>query len=911
MKRKAALLLSIVLIITSCFFPADKALVKAGAEEEQLKASDLIDMDSLYGWADVSANGIDTTTGGGDVTPVIVSDRITLQQLASGKEPRVIVIDGSINVFGYLYVGSNKTIVGIDENATIVGEISISGQSNVIVSNLNIKGAWPVTMPEDGVDITNSHHIWMDHLNIWDAPDGNLDIKTGSDYITVSWCKFWYTDSSHDHRLSNLIGSGTGNDTTDMDKLNVTYHHNWFADKLNQRQPRLLYGKGHIYNNYYTSSESSYCIGVGCYAAALIENNYFKGSNNPHQFYKTDTFPANIVARGNEYDNTKGDRHTGYRSGGTKINIPDFDNPPYTYYLDDAEDIPAIVTENAGPRNVLEDGFLKTTQPLITPSADKDTETLPIETQKPYLSDNPITYDKETDTYTYNGQNTDGSNGAITIANPFKGLDLSEQPTYDSKGYPVWKNGVTFSYWVYIPSGGSDVPVFNFNLLNDRQLSVEDTIYNIRCREFDPDRKAYSLGTSSTYYSLSGKALTVLSNCGVYADCNPEYPVEGCYTISALGTIPAYPEGADPTDESQYVYLRFLGEGKYDSYIARFDEEGGENSKLEEVLVNGSLSLYASGSIGYMRDNKTGQSINPNMESYGNVKTIDAGSEFVYWGNGGSYTLKRNGIKTPTMNKKGEWHFVVTVIQNDWITTYMDGVELTDRYLSYYGYSLTSSENYYDYVNAKSYSFNNGYGPRIRYRTDSAVTKYAYTRNMLDMITDEDTVLCIGGLGCSASVFTQDSIKTQAGVMVKNVEAYPIAVAADCISEDDVLSYVGGYSIQGEELVELAPEETPTPTPTPVVTETPVPTPVVTDTPGPTDTVAPTDTATATPLTYELGDVDCNYSIDAADALLILKEAAALTELSDTEKLLADLNEDGYINADDALRVLKIAAKLI
>lgn len=883
----------------------------AEEQSDKLKAEDVINLDNLYGWATVSGNGIKTTTGGGYVEPVVVSDRITLQSLASGNEPAVIVIDGSINVFGYLNVGSNKTIVGIDENATIVGEISIHNQSNVIISNLNVQGAWPVTMPEDGIDITASHHIWVDHVNVWDAADGNLDIKEGSDYITVSWCKFWYTDSSHEHRLSNLIGSGTGHDDTDMGKLNVTYHHCWFADNVNQRQPRLLYGKGHIYNNYYTSKNSSYCIGVGVYAAALIENCYFDGVKNPHQFYNTGTYPANIVARGNKYNNTSGDKHTGFRTGGTSINVPDFDNPPYEYYLDDVKDIPDLLTKYVGPQNILEDGFIESNQPIITPAPDDNSDALPIVTKAPYLSDNPIEYDKETDTYIYNGQNSDSSNGALTIANPFAGLDLSENPAFTLRGAPVWSNGVTLSYWVYIPSGGSDVPVFNFNLYNSRQMSPEDARDYALCKAYDPDLLSYSLGKAETYYSLDGTPLTVLFDTGKDSEYNPDYPEEGAYMISALGTIPAYPEGADPSDSSQYVYLKYLGEGKYKSHSVKYDEKGGENSRIEEVLVNGSLSLYASGSIGYMRDNKTGQAINPYMDSYGNVKTIDSGSEFLYWGNGSTQTNKR-GTKTPTMSKKGQWHFVVTVIQNDWITTYIDGIEMGDKYLNYFGYSLSSSENYYDYVNAKGYSFNRGYGPRIRYRTLTPDGVYTYSRTMLDMITDEDTVLSIGGLGCAASVFTQNNIKTGKGVMVKNVEAYPIAVKANCISEDNVLSYVGGYSIQGDELVVLEPEATPTPTPTPIPTATPIPTdtPVPTNTPEPTAVVTETPEPTETVIPFEKGDVNMDLSVDAVDALNVLRHAAMIEVLSEEQIVLADVNGDATVDAVDALEVLKIAAKI-
>jgi hypothetical protein len=32
-----------------------------------------------------------------------------------------------------------------------------------------------------------AHHIWLDHMAIYDGSDGNLDITQASDFITVSW----------------------------------------------------------------------------------------------------------------------------------------------------------------------------------------------------------------------------------------------------------------------------------------------------------------------------------------------------------------------------------------------------------------------------------------------------------------------------------------------------------------------------------------------------------------------------------------------------------------------------------------------------------------------------------------------------------------------------------------------------
>ena len=80
-----------------------------------------------------------------------------------------------------------------------------------------------------------------------------------------------------------------------------------------------------------------------------------------------------------------------------------------------------------------------------------------------------------------------------------------------------------------------------------------------------------------------------------------------------------------------------------------------------------------------------------------------------------------------------------------------------------------------------------------------------------------------------------------------------------------------------------------------------------------TETATPTPDITETPVpeTIVLGDVDRNESVDAADALEVLKYAAKLTDMEDIQKLAADVNKDLLIDASDALDILKYAAKLI
>ncbi len=312
----------------------------------------LSDTDKPVGFAMV--NG--TTAGGGNAATTTVTTFAELKAAVQDEAPRVILVSGTIKTTdesGWpLDIRSNKTIAGVDRHATIYGGIAIKDASNVIVRNLNVHGTWPNPGPGDTVAVRNSHHVWLNHLNIWNAGDGNLDITKESSYVTVSWCKFWYTDESHGHRFNGLIGSGGGDHPEDWGKLKVTYHHNWFADLVDQRMPRLMYGQGHVFNNYYSARGNLYCIGVGSYGAALVENNYFKDVKNPHQFMY-DVY-CDITARGNIYDNTTGKKDAGPGGkravSGQDFEVVPFDAAPYSYQLDKAEDIPGIVSRLAGPQ---------------------------------------------------------------------------------------------------------------------------------------------------------------------------------------------------------------------------------------------------------------------------------------------------------------------------------------------------------------------------------------------------------------------------------------------------------------------------------------------------------------------------------------------------------------------------------
>ena len=59
------------------------------------------------------------------------------------------------------------------------------------------------------------------------------------------------------------------------------------------------------------------------------------------------------------------------------------------------------------------------------------------------------------------------------------------------------------------------------------------------------------------------------------------------------------------------------------------------------------------------------------------------------------------------------------------------------------------------------------------------------------------------------------------------------------------------------------------------------------------------------------GDVDRNYKIDTADALLVLKMAIGIVAPDEDQTALADVNGDGAITSEDSLLILKYVVGII
>jgi pectate lyase len=244
--------------------------------------------DKPEGWAS-QAGG---TTGGAGGTEVTVTSLSQLQAEAKSAGKKIILVAKGTYA-GAVTVASDKTILGKEPGVLIKGDLHINKASNIILRNFAVQGNRCASYDEchdgeDGITLTESHHIWLDHLDVSDGQDGNCDITNGSDFVTVTWCKFWYSYDK-EHRFSNLIAADD-NLAIDQGKLNITYAYCWWADRVVERMPRGRAGKVHVVNNLYTSAAANYACGPGVEIQMLIENNHFR--NAGYAIKKFDGSPA-------------------------------------------------------------------------------------------------------------------------------------------------------------------------------------------------------------------------------------------------------------------------------------------------------------------------------------------------------------------------------------------------------------------------------------------------------------------------------------------------------------------------------------------------------------------------------------------------------------------------------------------
>ncbi|MER6014852.1 pectinesterase family protein [Streptomyces bluensis] len=296
------------------------------------------------GFASVNALGQNGTYGGRDGQTVTVRTLADLEKYATATEPYVIVVAAAITmnpVGKEIKVASDKTIVGQGTSGHIVGGGFFLGQGvhNVIIRNLTIRdsyqGVWNDKDHDfDGIQMDGAHHVWIDHNDFRRMADGLIDSRKDTTYVTVSWNKL--SDNN------KTFGIGWTENVT----ASLTIHHNWFRD-TEQRNPSTdNVAQAHLYNNYLedvsgTSINSSYGNYSRGSTKMVLENSYFQGMKNPVQKDST----ASIVQRGNVFSGTSGRNE----SGGTAFDPKSY----YSYTLDNAADVPALLRSGTGPRSSL------------------------------------------------------------------------------------------------------------------------------------------------------------------------------------------------------------------------------------------------------------------------------------------------------------------------------------------------------------------------------------------------------------------------------------------------------------------------------------------------------------------------------------------------------------------------------
>ncbi|OSN03421.1 pectate lyase family protein [Lonsdalea iberica] len=295
------------------------ALITSGASAASLLTAQGRTAASV-GWATQKG----TTTGGKAATAANIYTAKNITEfkaaLSAKTTAKIIQITGTIDISGgkayssysdqkarsQILIPSNTTIIGIGTSGKFTkGSLVISNANNVIIRNVYVET--PVDVAPhyesgdgwnaewDSINVITSHHVWIDHVTFSDGSftdnkytkkngetyvqhDGTLDIKRGSDYITVSNNRF----EQHDKTI--LIGHCDTNGSQDAGKLHVTFYNNLF-NQVRERAPRVRYGNVHAFNNVFVGNVNAstyaylYSFGIGTSSSLLSESNAFNITN--------------------------------------------------------------------------------------------------------------------------------------------------------------------------------------------------------------------------------------------------------------------------------------------------------------------------------------------------------------------------------------------------------------------------------------------------------------------------------------------------------------------------------------------------------------------------------------------------------------------------------------------------------
>ena len=277
-----------------------------------------------------------------------------------GPAPNYNRVNGDI----ILNLGSNTTIIGINNARIKFGGIRINNKTNVIIRNITFWDAHGSTSQDtryfydskagiDGLVIQGtSNGVWVDHCKFTDGTcndmvrnfnhDGALDIPEGRN-VTVSWTEF----TNHDKVM--LVAGSDSADNAIAERRQITLHHNYFH-ATTQRMPRTRGTQMHVYNNYYNNigvdGNNGAFMGPGWGAQFIVENNYFGsklGSKNIEWFDTNVLYPVKFYYAGNNIADTN------IPWWGGRASDPKPWEPAYMYTLDNNAGLPSAIPGKAGP----------------------------------------------------------------------------------------------------------------------------------------------------------------------------------------------------------------------------------------------------------------------------------------------------------------------------------------------------------------------------------------------------------------------------------------------------------------------------------------------------------------------------------------------------------------------------------
>jgi len=392
MKTKRYKLNTLTLLIAT-------TLLSVSAAYATTSTTNLVDSGSTGGYA--------STTGGDSYTAVTVTTLAELKAAFAAGDHHIIVS-------GTIYGGSELTTLTFEttdwNNTTIEGasggkaalvniQLKFDGEmldsgtniENIKISNLNFYGriadmqALPTQIygsdntagiNYEGVSLRRITNALVTHCTFFDNSDDLMSVTLSSDYVTISYSHFYFTDNWVDmspdpvwnwvgsytdlagERLAMVIGANSSDSYVGTGYLHVTMHHNWFGPNLRGRP--LLRGWVHLYSNYFDNSTTptgyntaedgnSYtkkqyeALQVSSGSVVISESNYFYKTNYSNKISEDSSgYAYRFYERNNTYDST-----TGTSSSGDSFSS----NPVgYDYTVTTTSNVPNYIQTNAGPQ---------------------------------------------------------------------------------------------------------------------------------------------------------------------------------------------------------------------------------------------------------------------------------------------------------------------------------------------------------------------------------------------------------------------------------------------------------------------------------------------------------------------------------------------------------------------------------